>query len=76
MDEPYRTDTSDREHIWFEMIDLKDGRITAKLTQEPYYIAGIHEGYVGTYGPEDITDWLIFTPERRLTPDDIYLLAP
>ncbi|MCI8862610.1 MAG: DUF4026 domain-containing protein [Lachnospiraceae bacterium] len=76
VDEPYRTDTSDREHIWFEMIDLKDGRITAKLTQEPYYIAGIHEGYVGTYGPEDITDWLIFTPERRLTPDDIYLLAP
>lgn len=76
VDEPYRTDSNDREHIWFEMMGLKDGRITAKLTQEPYYIAGIHEGYVGTYGPEDITDWLIFTPERRLTPDDIYLLAP
>ena len=74
MDEPYRTDSNDLEHIWFEMTDLQDNRITAKLTQEPYYISAIHEGYVGVYGPEDITDWLIFTPERRLTPDDIYLL--
>lgn len=75
MDEPHRTDSSEREHIWFEVTDIQNGRITAKLTQEPYYIEGIHEGHIGTYGPEEITDWLIFTPERRLTPDDVYILS-
>ncbi len=74
MDEEYCTENNEREHIWFEITDIKDGRFTAKLTQEPYYVTGIHEGYVGDYGAEDLTDWLIFTPERRLTPDDVYLL--
>ena len=75
VDEPYRTDSNDREHIWFEVTDLKDGHLTAKLTQEPYYIANLHEGHVGTYEPGEITDWLIFTPEGRLSPDDVYLLT-
>lgn len=75
VDEPHRTDFSEREHIWFEVTEIKNGRITAKLTQEPYYIEGLHEGHMGTYSPEEITDWLIFTPERRLTPDDIYILS-
>ncbi|MCI8333277.1 MAG: DUF4026 domain-containing protein [Lachnospiraceae bacterium] len=74
MDEEYCAENNEREHIWFEITDIKDGRFTAKLTQEPYYVTGIHEGYVGDYGAEDLTDWLIFTPERRLTPDDVYLL--
>lgn len=75
VDEAYRSESNEREHIWFEVTDIKDGQITAKLTQEPYYIAGLHEGHVGTYGAEDVTDWLIFTPERRLTPDDVYILS-
>ncbi len=75
MDKPHRTDTSEREHIWFEVTDIQNGHITARLTQEPYYIEGIHEGHTGTYAPDDVTDWLIFTPERRLTPDDVYILT-
>lgn len=75
MDKKHRTDSNDREHIWFEVTDIQEGRITAKLTQEPYYIKGLHEGYVGAYSPEEITDWLIFTPERRITPDDVYILS-
>lgn len=74
MDEEFRSEGNDREHIWFELTDIKDGRFTAKLTQEPYYVKGVHEGYEGEFGPEDLTDWIIFTPERRLTPDDVYLM--
>ena len=40
----------------------------------PYYVSGVHEGYECEFGPEDLTDWLIFTPERRISPDDVYLL--
>ena len=63
-----------REHIWFELKEVKDDKIVAKLTQEPYYVAGMKEGDIGTYSFSDITDWLIFTKEQRISPDDAYLL--
>lgn len=75
VDQEHSTQENDREHIWFEVLDISGGRIRARLTQEPYYIKGLHEGYEGTYGPEDVTDWLIFTPERRISPDDVYLFS-
>lgn len=74
VDEEYRTESNSKEHIWFELLELKNNQISAKLTQEPYYISGLHEGDVGSYACDQITDWLIFTPERRLTPDDVYLM--
>ena len=63
------------EHIWFELKDVKDGSVVAQLTQEPYYVSGIKEGDTGTYPFSDITDWIIFTKECRITPDDAYLLC-
>ena len=67
-------DEPQREHIWFELKDVKSGSVVAELTQEPYYVSGIKEGDTGTYPFSDITDWIIFTKERQVTPDDAYLL--
>ena len=67
-------DNPEREHIWFELKDIKDGSIVAQLTQEPYYVSGIKEGDIGTYPFSEITDWMVFTKECRITPDDAYLL--
>ena len=75
VDEEHRKQENDREHIWFEVLNVANGRMTAKLTQDPYYIKGLHQGYEGDYGPEDVTDWLIFTPERRISPDDVYIFT-
>lgn len=75
VDEEYSNQENDREHIWFEVLKVKKGRIKARLTQEPYYIKGIHEGHVGMYGPEDVTDWIIYMPECRISPDDVYQLS-
>lgn len=75
VDEEYRTMDNDREHIWFELLEVNGNRFRAKLTQEPYYIKDLHEGFVGEYGPEDVTDWLIYTPEGRISPDDVYRLS-
>lgn len=75
VDEEYRTQDNEREHIWFEVLEVSGDRFTAKLTQEPYYIKGIHEGYTAQFGPEDVTDWLIYTPEGRISPDDVYRLS-
>ena len=74
IDEEHRTETNEREHIWFELKSVDENTFTAQLTQEPYMVSGMHEGDMGTYPYEDITDWLIFTEENRISPDDIYLL--
>lgn len=74
VDEEYKTETNEREHIWFELQNVEENTFTAKLTQEPYMVSGMHKGDVGTYPYEDITDWLVFTEERRISPDDVYLL--
>ena len=74
VDEEHRTDTNQHEHIWFELKSVAEDTFTAVLTQEPYMVSGMHEGDMGTYPYEDITDWIIFTEEDRISPDDIYLL--
>lgn len=74
VDEEHRTETNEREHIWFELKNVEENTFTAKLTQEPYMVSGMHEGDMGTYPYEDVTDWLIFTENNRISPDDIYLL--
>ena len=75
VDEEHRTMENDKEHIWFEILEVSGNRFRAKLTQEPYYIKDMHKGFVGEYGPEDVTDWLIYTPNGRLSPDDVYRLS-
>ena len=74
-DSDYSENDMPYEHIWFKLIKFEDDRsFTAELTQEPYYVKGIHTGDTGKYALEDITDWIIYTPERAVTPDDAYLL--
>ena len=75
VDEKYKdSDLPEKEHIWFELKDISDDLVVAELTQEPYYVSGIKEGDVASYPVSSITDWIIFTPECRITPDDVYLL--
>ncbi len=74
IDEEYRTDSNEKEHIWFELKDISENSFTAELTQEPYMVSTMHEGDIGTYPYEAITDWLIFTEERRISSDEVYIM--
>ena len=74
VDEDKKSDGNEKEHIWFELQEINDRTLRAELTQEPYYIEGIHKGYVGEYTLDMVTDWIILTPEQRITPDDVYLI--
>jgi len=62
------------EHIWFELLEIKGKKFKAKLTQEPYNVEDIHEGYEAWYTIENVTDWIIYTKEFAVNPDNIYLL--
>lgn len=63
------------EHIWFDLKEKHEETFLAELTQEPYYIKDLHAGAIMTFPYSQITDWIIFTPDGRVTPDDVYLLA-
>ena len=74
IDEEFREAQNNWEHIWFELLEASENNLRCRLTQEPYYVKGMHEGSEGTYSFDRITDWLIYTKKRRLTADDVYLL--
>lgn len=74
IDEEFREAQNDYEHIWFELMEAGEDHVKCKLTQEPYYVKNMHTGSEGIYSFDRITDWLIFTKERRYTADDVYLL--
>lgn len=74
IDEEFRDEQNQWEHIWFELLEPLEGKLRCRLTQEPYYVKDMHEGSEGIYPFDQITDWLIFTKERRITADDVYLL--
>lgn len=74
VDEEYVSDGNEREHIWFELKEISDLNLKAELTQEPFYIRELHQGHVGEYPIDMITDWMICLPQGRVTPDGVYLL--
>lgn len=75
VDEEFKEDGHSFEHIWFDLKKKERDTFEAELTQEPYYVKDLHEGAVMTFPYSQITDWIIFTPDGRVTPDDVYLLA-
>lgn len=62
------------EHIWFELLEIKENKFKGKLTQEPYQVEGIHTGYEDWYTKDNITDWVIYTKDFSINPDNAYLL--
>lgn len=62
------------EHIWFELLEIKDNKFKAKLTQEPYNVENMHTGDEEWFTKKDITDWLIYTKEYTISPENAYLL--
>ena len=67
-------DSPDHEHIWFELQGFDGESFIAELTQEPYDVPDMHEGDKGTYTVNDITDWIVYTPNGQITPETAYLI--
>ena len=67
-------ESPDHEHIWFELQGFDGESFIAELTQEPYDVPDMHEGDKGTYTVNDITDWIIYTPNGQITPETAYLI--
>lgn len=62
------------EHIWFKLLEMKGKKFKAKLTQEPYDVKDMHTGDEAWYTVDDVTDWIIYTKDFSVNPDNAYLL--
>ena len=70
-----KTDDPDRnEHIWFELLGFEGDDFIGELTQDPFYVDYIKKGDKGKYSVNDITDWIIYTPEYNVRPETAYLM--
>lgn len=75
VDDEFKEEGNTFEHIWFVLKEKHDDTFTAELTQEPYYVKSLHEGIIMDISYNQITDWIIFSQDGKVTPDDVYLLA-
>lgn len=53
---------------------MTDSLVTAELAQEPYRVPTMSVGDVGTFPLDDVSDWQIMTPDKRVRPDTAYVL--
>lgn len=66
-------DSSDnKEHIWFEVNDLREDRFIGTLMQEPYYVSNMNKGDEAEFSYEELTDWLAYTEKGSINPDSVY----
>lgn len=67
-------ETGEKEHVWFELVGVNGDKFTAKLTHEAYNVSRIHMGDECEFLVSDITDWVIYTKNFVVSPNDVYLL--
>ena len=46
------------EHLWLKDIRFRDGRYYGVVTNQPFHIAGINQGDLVPFLPDDISDWM------------------
>lgn len=63
------------EHIWFRLEKMDEEFLYGILTQEPYYIKELHEGFKAKIPFRALTDWSIDMGGTIVTPDSAYLLV-
>jgi hypothetical protein len=65
---------ADREHLWFQVHDVRGNDLDATLTNEPYAVSTLRKDERGRHPLSFMTDWAILNPMGHFTPDTLYLL--
>jgi uncharacterized protein YegJ (DUF2314 family) len=59
---------NDREHLWFEVHDCRDGEVDATLVNQPFHIERMKAGDRGQHSMDLVSDWAILSPFGSITP--------
>lgn len=62
-----------KEHLWFEVESFADETVNAILLNQPYQIARMNKGDLGTHPVKLLSDWVIMTPFGNITPRSYHL---
>jgi hypothetical protein len=57
-----------REHLWFRVRTIEDGRVEAVLENTPSDVASLRKGDLRWHPLDRLTDWLVVSPDRQLRP--------
>lgn len=68
VDDQYQNEEgSNKEHIWFEVLEINESKIKGLLTQEAYYVKGVEVNSELILNLEDLTDWVLYMPDGQVT---------
>ena len=73
-DEARAASSDDREHMWFEVHQVRADTIDATLMSSPFDIAGMKAGDRAWHDLESLSDWMINTPLGNIDPRDMSTL--
>ena len=60
-----------REHLWLQVTEVKDTSVEARLVHEPRMVSGIDVGWTTTVEAEEVSNWLLRTPDGLVGPEDV-----
>jgi len=67
---------TEKEHLWFRVIDICGNNVKGELLNQPYWISGLKEGDITENTVDLLTDWIIYSPDgNTYTTDSIYQLG-
>jgi uncharacterized protein YegJ (DUF2314 family) len=66
----YPTDggAGDREHLWFEVHELRPSTVDATLLNQPWNVSHLKEGKRAEYPLENLSEWTMMTPLDSIQP--------
>lgn len=70
----YRQDgghETQREHLWFEVHELRGDAVEATLLNEPHFVPGLRAGQRGEHDLDLLSDWIVISPLGEFGPDRI-----
>jgi hypothetical protein len=65
---------ADREHLWFQVHEVRANDVDATLTNEPYAVSTLKKDERGAHPLSLLSDWAILTPMGHFSPDTLHLL--
>ena len=70
----YEEDSEERfEHMWFDIEEITENTVKGKLINTPYFISDMKNGEVYELKRDDMSDWIIYTPNMTINANNVYM---
>ncbi|MAB81861.1 MAG: hypothetical protein CMJ24_02035 [Phycisphaerae bacterium] len=69
--EQVEADDDRREHLWLQVVSISEDSVEAKLVHTPRLVTGIDIGWLTTIEAEEVSGWMIRTPDGLVGPSDV-----